>query len=327
MANLSTKYLGLELKNPLIVGSSSLTESVESIKKLEQFGAGAVVLKSLFEEQITMDIDAQRVNNMYNSFSETENYVSFYTKKHSLDKYLKLISDAKKETSIPIIASINCITAEEWISFAKKIQEAGADAIELNMFILPADIEKTGEEIEQVYFDILKAVQEQTNLPLSMKVSPYFSGLANFMKRLSEKGLQGLVLFNRFYSPDIDINTRKINSANIYSLPEDNARVLRWLAILSSRISSDFAASTGIHTGKAVIKNLLAGANATQVVSALYNNGYEYLGAMLRSIESWMKEQEIENLSEIIGSLNQYSANKPALYERSQFMRYFSDAK
>jgi len=210
MADLSTTYMGLTLRNPLIIASCGYTDSVAEIKKLEKHGAGAVVLKSLFEEQILMDVDEQRVNNIYGTYSDVENYVSFYTRKRQLDDYLALIRESKEKTSIPIIASINCISDSQWVEFAGKIQEAGADGLELNMFIMPSDEQFTGTEIEQIYFDVVKKVKEQTTLPVALKISYFFSGMANFTLRLSQSGISALVLFNRFFSPDIDLDTEKV---------------------------------------------------------------------------------------------------------------------
>ncbi|MBN1199237.1 MAG: diguanylate cyclase, partial [Bacteroidales bacterium] len=186
MADLSTVYMGLKLRNPIIIASCGFTDSVEEIKKLESHGAGAVVLKSLFEEQILMDVDEQRVNNIYGTYADVENYVSFYTKKRRLDDYLTLIGESKAQTSIPIIASINCISNSQWVEFAGKIADAGADGLELNMFIMPSDEQFTGPEIEQIYFDVVNKVKEQTNLPIALKISYFFSGMANLTLRLSQ---------------------------------------------------------------------------------------------------------------------------------------------
>ncbi|MDD2386618.1 MAG: dihydroorotate dehydrogenase-like protein [Bacteroidales bacterium] len=324
--DLSTSYMGLQLKNPVIIGASRLTGNVESILNLEKNGAAAVVLKSLFEEQILMDIDNQRMNNIFDSYSDVENYIGFYTKQNSLNNYLKLIKDAKTQTKIPVIASINCDSNGEWIEFAKKIENAGADALELNIFILPSDPEKTGEEIEQTYFDIIKSVKSVVNIPIAVKMSYYFSGFANFATRLSNTGINAMVFFNRFFSPDINIKTQKVGSGNLYSTPEENSMVLRWTGILANKLECDLAASTGIHDGKAVIKNLMAGANAVQMVSGLYLNGVGDLVIVLQEIEKILSENNFTSIKEIIGIANKEKITNPQAYQRAQFMKYFSDS-
>jgi dihydroorotate dehydrogenase (fumarate) len=318
--------MGLKLKNPIIVGASRLTDNVENIIKLEKHGAAAVVLKSLFEEQILMDIDSQRMNNIFDSYSNVENYIGFYTKQNSLNKYLKLISDSKAKTSIPIIASINCDSDGEWIEFAKKIEKAGADALELNIFILPSDSEKSGSEIEQTYFDIIKSVKSAVNIPIAVKMSYYFSGFANFATKLSETGIDSMVFFNRFFSPDINIKTQTIVSTNIYSQPSENSMVLRWAGILANKLNCDLAASTGIHDGEAVVKNLMAGANAVQMVSGLYLNGIGDLVIILQEVEKLLEENNFSSIKDIIGIANLEKITNPQAYQRAQFMKYFSDA-
>jgi len=325
--DLTTKYAGLELKNPIIVGSSNLTDTVEKIVNCEKNGAGAVVIKSLFEEQIMYDVDSQRVNNMFNTYTDTENYVSFYTKQHNVQTHLDLIKGAKDKTNLPIIASINCVSDGEWTSFAKKIQDAGADALELNMFIMPADENMLGQEIENTYFNIISKVLKNITIPVTLKINSYFSGLANFIQRLSKTEIKGIVLFNRFYSPEIDLDTEKITSSHIYSSPYENSQVLRWLGIMSPKVSCDLAASTGIHSGQDIAKNILAGANATQVVSALYLNGVEYISTMLQDLEKYMQSKNYSSISDFKGKLNQKSVKRPMVYERAQFMKYFSDSK
>jgi len=324
--DLSTSYMGLTLKNPIIVGSSGLTENVDNIIKLEKHGAAAVVLKSLFEEQILMDIDSQRMNNIFDSYSDVENYVGYYTKQHKINSYLQLIKDSKEKTSIPIIASINCDSDGEWVDFAKKIEEAGADGIELNIFILPSDTDKTGQEIEQVYFDIIKSVKAVTKLPIAVKMSYYFSGFANFAKQLSETGIESMVFFNRFFSPDIDIVSKKVGSSNVFSTPDENSMVLRWTGILANKLNCDIAATTGIHDGEGVVKNLMAGANAVQIVTALYKNGIGDITIILQEIEKHLEKNNFKSVNEIIGIANKEKINNPQAYQRAQFMKYFSDS-
>ena len=325
MANLETTYLGLKLKNPIIVGSSELTSSIDKIIELEKNGAGAIVLKSLFEEQILMNIDAERVNNMYDTYTDSENYVSYFLKKHRVESYLKLIKEAKSKVQIPIIASINCISSDDWTSFAKEIETAGADALELNVFLLPSNIETKGSEIEKTYSEIILKVIQLVKIPVSIKISSYFSGFANFVNEISKSGIKGITLFNRFYSPDVDIETEKITSTHIYSNSDENANVLRWIGILSNKIDCDLAASTGIHTGNDVIKNILVGADATQIVSTIYKNGSSQIKIMLSEIEAWMDKKSYKTISDFKGKLSQSKTTKSMIFERAQFMKYFTD--
>ena len=324
MVDLSTSYMGLTLKNPIIVGSCGLCNSSGSIKTLESNGAAAVVLKSIFEEQILMEGDSMGAD--HPGHTEASDYIRYYTRQHTLDEYLRLIENTKKEVSIPVIASINCISSSEWIYFARKIQDSGADALELNMFILPGDPGQKGEEIEQVYFHILHEIKQQVSLPLSVKISFYFSGLANMIFNLSIRNIGAIVLFNRFYRPDIDLEKMEIVSSNVFSSPEENSLPLRWIGMLSDKVKCDLAASTGIHDGDAVIKNLLAGAKAVQVASILYKKGPGYIDIMLEQVKKWMQKHRYSSLREIIGKLNQKKIKDPVLYERSQFMKYFSNA-
>jgi len=326
MANISTKYLGLELRSPIIVGSSPLTDSVEKVKKLADAGAGAVVLKSLFEEQILMDVDAQRVNNMYDSFGDAENYLTYYTKQKSTNDYLELIKSCKRETSIPIIASINCMSHGEWVEFALKMEQAGADAIELNVFVLPAEVEYTGFDYEKSYLDIINQISDVISIPVSVKMSTYFSGMANFLTRLSQTDIKGMVLFNRFYSPDVDVEKEKVINQSFNSLAVDNSMVLRWMGILSPKVACDLASSTGIVDGDSVIKNMLVGAKAVQVVSSIIKNGPQVITAMNKRLEDWMDSKNYTSTSQFIGKLSQKNIRKPILFERTQFMKYFSDA-
>jgi dihydroorotate dehydrogenase (fumarate) len=326
MANLTTQYLGINIPSPIIAGSSGLTGKIDSIRKIADEGAGAIVLKSLFEEQINMEIDAQAVNNMYGNYNDVENYVSFYTKKHNLDEYIKLIKDAKASTKIPVIASINCIAPGEWTNFTKEIEMAGADGIELNMFILPSNPQLTGFEIEKNYFEIIRKVSAVTHLPLSIKLSWYFSSLSRHMRELSKiDEVKSLVLFNRFYNPDINIENETVENGHIYSVPEENAMCLRWIGALYGKINADLAATTGIHNGEIAIKNLLAGAKAVQVASTLYKNGVESISGMNQQISEWMDRKGYEHVSDFVGKLSQQNINRPMIYERAQFMKYFSE--
>lgn len=325
MADISTSYMGLKLRNPVIAGSSGLTNSLENIQKIYEHGAGAIVLKSLFEEQINFSINKtfnQSENNY--GYPEAQDYISHYTRENDLERYLKLIRDAKSKVDIPIIASINCVSSSEWISFAKNIQDAGADAIELNIFILPSDPRRKAEQHEQVYFDILQSVMKQVKIPVSAKISYYFSGLTNMALQLSWTGISGLVLFNRFFSPDIDIDKFEVTSGNVYSTPGEMSLTLRWVALLSDKVQCDIAASTGIHNGEAVIKQLLAGAKAVQLASVLYQDGFDQIGLMTKTLEKWMEKHGFDSTADFIGKMSYKEAENPAAYERVQFMKHFS---
>ena len=325
MANLSTSYMGFNLKNPIIVGSSGLTNSVENIIEIEKNGAAAVVLKSLFEEQINHSINKTMHSSVDNfSYPEADDYISNYTKLNDVENYLKLIKGAKEAVSIPIIASINCISSADWISFAAKMQEAGADGLELNIFILPSDPKRDAAQNELIYFDIIEKVKKTVTIPVAIKISSYFSGLANMTLKLSWTGIKGMVLFNRFFSPDIDIDNFKVTSTNVFSHPEELSTSLRWVAMLSSRLHCDIAASTGIHDGTSMIKQLLAGAKAVQIASILYKKDFKMIGIMLKDLETWMDKHDFKNVDDFIGKMSIKDAENPAAYERVQFMKHFS---
>jgi dihydroorotate dehydrogenase (fumarate) len=324
MADLSTKYLGLELKNPIIVGSSGLTSSLDKIKEAEKNGAAAVVLKSLFEEQILYNIHQAKNESIPSNYPEAADYISNYTQTQQVDKYLRLIKDAKAQTSIPVIASINCMSASEWTSFASKIEDAGADALELNIFILPSDSKHSGAENEKLYFSIIDKVLKEVSIPVAAKVSYYFSGLARFITQLSWTGIKGVVLFNRFFSPDIDIDKFTIKATNVYSTPEELSISLRWTAMLSDQIHCNIAASTGIHNSSAIIKQMLAGASAVQMASVLYNKGFGVIPGMVEDIETWMDKHGFNSIDDFKGKMSFKRATNPAAYERVQFMKHFS---
>ncbi|RLD79314.1 MAG: diguanylate cyclase [Bacteroidetes bacterium] len=324
--DLSTKYLGLELRNPVIVGSSGLTDSVTKIEELEKFGAGAVVIKSIFEEEITMEYEKVLAEEAPSRFKDDYlDYFDYKIKQQNLGNYIKLIADAKKKVKIPVIASINCTSSHEWTYFATKIEEAGADALELNIFIMPSTMEKSLDDIDHIYLEIINNVKNIIKIPIAIKISYYFSNLGRAVKVLSKTGIQGIVLFNRFYSPDIDLDKMEITSTNVFSTPQELSTSLRWIGILANRVKCDLAASTGVHDGKAVIKQLLAGADAVQMVSALYQKGPEFLKEVIKEIEDWMAEKGFESIAEFKGKLSQEQYVEPTLYERVQFMKYFSD--
>ena len=324
MADLKTTYMGLELKNPVIAGSSNLTSSVEKVKELEDNGISAIVLKSIFEEQIAMEIGS--IGSEAMDHAEGYDYISQYTKQFNLEKHLKLIRGLKESTDIPVIASINCISDGEWVSFAEKISSAGADALELNMFLLPGDFKKEPDLLEKTYFDIIKAVAGKTNLPISIKISSYFTALANTIFRFSLTETKGIVLFNRFYQPDVDIKKMEIVASDIYSTRRENSHPLRWIGMLSDNVKCDLATSTGVHEGEDVLKNILVGAKAVQVVSAIYNNGSSHVKKMINDLNTLMDENSLSSISEATGKLSQKNVSNPEIFERAQFMKYYANS-
>ena len=326
MADLSVKYMGLRLKNPIIVSSCGLTSSLENLINIEKNGGAAVVLKSIFEEQIMYETDnLLSVSDSGYYYAEAEDYITNYSDKNSIEDYLSFIRQAKKVVNIPIIASINCVSSGEWTKFAKRIQEAGADAIELNISILPASIEVERHSNEQIYFDIIKAIKREISIPFSIKIGNYFSALAHTLVHLSWSGISGIVLLNRFYSPDIDIVKMEATQANMITSPGDYQETLRWILLLSDKVYCDMAGTTGIHSGATVIKHLLAGAQAVEIASVLYQHGIEYINVMLKDIESWMDSQKIDKLSNIIGTMSYQNIQPPDSYLRVQFMKHFEE--
>jgi dihydroorotate dehydrogenase (fumarate) len=327
--DLSVSYLGLKLKSPVVVGSSGLTGSVANLKKIENSGAGAVVLKSIFEEEIYNEYRSILEKEKDQEFPDVRflDYYDYKIKNDNIKKYLSLIQEAKKELSIPVIASINCVSSWEWSFFAKKLEEAGADAIEVNLFILPSDFSKNCLEIEDTYLSILAKIKKAVTIPVAAKLSYYFADLASFVKRVSESSVDGVVLFNRFFHPDFDIDNFSVIPSNVLSRSSDLAISLRWMSILSGRMGCDLIASTGVHDGASVIKEVLAGADAVQVVSSLYKNGIEYISDMLEDVRAWMGKHEFEKLDDFRGKMSQVNSPNPAEYERVQFMKYFEGKK
>ena len=321
----STQYLGMTIKSPIIASSSDFTNDIEKMILLEQAGVGAVVLKSIFEEQILAESDSYRINNMFNSYEYAEQYIAFYTKQNHLQKYLQLIRDAKAKLTVPVVASIHCSTDESWMEFTREIEMAGADALELNIFILPSEINQSEKEIRSRYFSIVDKVKACTKLPLSVKLHYYFTDLAAFASELSNK-VEGLVLFNRFFSPDIDLDKMEIISAGSLSRPEDNFQVLRWIGLLNKKVNSSLLASGGIHDAKTLIKNILSGADACQIASILYLDGPSAVSKINLELCDFMKKKGFNSIAEMKGMMAR-NEDKNKLYERAQFMKYFSDFK
>ena len=329
--DLSTTYMGLKLRTPLVPSAAApLTEEVDSIKRMEDAGAAAVVLYSLFEEQLRIE----RLN-MHQALTEgTESFAESLTYfpepadfKVGPESYLENIRKAKEAVRIPIIASLNGSSPGGWTDYAKQMQQAGADAIELNIYYIPADMDLSAADVEQTYLDILKAVKAAVTIPVAVKLSPFFSNMANMAKRLDAAGANGLVLFNRFYQPDIHLETLEVEPNILLSTPMAMRLPLRWIALLHKRIKADLAATSGIHRASDVIKMLMVGASTTQLCSVLLRHGITKLTAIERELCEWMEQHEYESVTQLQGSLSQINCPNPAAFERAQYMKAISTYK
>ena len=321
---LTTSYLGLLLKNPIVASSSPLSHNVDSIRRLEDAGAAAVVMYSLFEEQITFDsfyIDYYLTNGT-NSYAES---ISYFPEMQGYnvwpDEYMNLIRRAKDAVDVPIIGSLNGVSAGGWTDYAALMEEAGADAVELNVYYIPTNEDLKGSDIENVYLEILREVKRSVSIPVAIKLSPYFSSTANMAKRLVEEGANGLVLFNRFYQPDIDLDTLEVVPRLVLSNSTELRLPLRWVAILYGRLLADLAITTGIHTSQDVLKALMAGAKVTMMASELLQNGIRRINVILDEMGHWMNEHEYESVAQMIGSMSQQHCAEPAAFERANYMK------
>jgi dihydroorotate dehydrogenase (fumarate) len=341
MENLNTSYLGLKLRNPLIAGSCGLTNSVSHIKELASKGVGAVVIKSLFEEQINIETEnairseegevktfTQASDKLFGKriydYDEAYSYIFDYAKTNTLDKYLTFLKEAKSSVDIPVIASINCISNMNWHAFAKKIQDTKVDALELNIYILPSDWRRSGEDNEKIYFDIIREIRNFVDIPVAVKTGYYFSSLAQSVLKLSESGIKGLVLFNRPYNTDFNIDKIDISHGPVFSSADEYTHTLRWISILSGHVKCDISASTGVHDYKAFIKLLLAGAKTVQIASALYKEGFDVIPEILNNTADWMKDHKFETVDSFRGKLSKTNLKNPAAIERVQFMKLYS---
>lgn len=319
MIDLSTRYLNLHLKNPIIISSSGLTKSLDKMIACEEAGAAAVVIKSLFEEALGKEeIGLEKATTFH---AEAYEYLRAELQlQYGPRDYCALIEEVKKRLTIPVIASVNCVSSKWWPSYALQLERAGADALELNVFPLNMSPLMNGFEIEKIYYEILKQVKDRVKIPVSMKLSSYFSALPHLAAELSQKGLDGLVLFNRFTDMDIDIHKLQLVTTFHFSRKEDFHLPLRWIALLAGRIKCDLAASTGVHSGESLIKMLLAGAKAVQVASVLYQNGLETIAKILRQLEEWMQQSGFTSLEQFVGRCSFMYRQTPELFLRSQFM-------
>lgn len=319
--DISTSYMGKRIKNPIIIGSSGLTSHIDTLKKCEDYGAGAVILKSLFEEQILADKKVlMQQDEMYFWYPEAVEYVDNFSKEQGVEAYIKLVEDAKKALDIPVIASVNCVSPKIWPEFSAHIQKAGADGIELNIFVPPSNINTTSNQIENLYMEIVDEVGKNVSIPISVKVGMYFTNLAQTLFKLSNTSIDSLVLFNRYYRPDIDIANFRVVPGNILSTPEEITLCIRWTALLSNKLNCNLVSSTGIHDYEAVIKQILCGASAVQLCSILYKNGLEHIEVILKDLEKWMSSKNYLTLANIKGKMAGDEEIRNA-FDRVQFMK------
>jgi dihydroorotate dehydrogenase (fumarate) len=316
--DLSTVYMSLKLHNPLIVGSSGLTGSVDRVVECARAGAGAVVLKSIFEEQIETELGHLTEDSWY---PEAADYISNYGLQNAIGQYLSLLEKSRNAVDIPVIPSIHCFGTGKWMEYARKLENAGASAIELNAYILPADPRRTGRENENVILDIVSDIKSHVSIPVAVKIGSHFSSVSSFIRELDETGADGVVLFNRFFNIDFDIESLKLIEGSRYSSPDETQAVLRWVSLLRPLLSCDICSTTGIHDGQAVVKHLLAGANAVQFSSVLYREGLDSISGMLGFVTDWMKRHGHESIEDFRGRLAGGSKENPAELLRVQFMR------
>lgn len=321
MTQLKTTFAGLPLRNPVIISSSGLTNSAEKNKKLELAGAGAIVLKSVFEEQIMMQAHHMAT---YGS-PEGDDYLNTYVRSHAINEYISLIEETKRICTIPVIASINCFSNSEWTEFARMMELAGADALELNILSLQTEKEYQFGVFEQRHIDILSNVKRHISIPVIVKLGSNFTNPIALINQLYANGAAAVVLFNRFYQPDINIESKSYTSGEVFSHPSDLANGLRWTAIASAHVPQvDYAVSGGVHDGEAIVKAILAGASAVEVCSAIYQKGNSTIETMTHELSGWMHKNGYETISEFKSEMNALSTGESSPFERTQFMKYFS---
>jgi dihydroorotate dehydrogenase (fumarate) len=324
--NTETKYLGLHLKNPIVVGSCGLTADVDKMVQMEQAGAGAVVVKSVFEEQIIHDI--KRNTHMVaptDSYGDSYEYIAQHVADDSMERHFSMIREAKRRLTIPVIGSINCFSYENWLTYAQKFEEAGCDALELNMAILPYETSLSADDVERTFSQVITTLRKSISIPISIKVGTYFTDMAKQMQQLSWMGIQGVTMFNKSVEVDIDIENECLKNASFLSNPEDMYKTLRWVAILSKKMRCDLSASTGVYTAADVVKMLLAGATTVQVVSCLYKNGIDTIRELHEGLTAWMERKGYNAISDFRGKLAVMPAEKASVAMRTQFMKYFAE--
>lgn len=327
MVDLSTTYLGLSLKNPIVASSSPLSHKVETVRQLDEAGASAVVLYSLFEEQIIQD--SLKLNEDLNrgtySFAEALTYLPEYGQ-YTIgpEVYVEHLRKVKQAVSIPVFGSLNGVSTGGWIDYAKKIEQAGADGLELNLYYLATDPDLTSPELEDTYFTLVRDVCAQVQIPVAVKLSPFITALPNFARRITNVGAKGLVLFNRFYQPDFDLETLDVVPNLLLSQPSELRLPLRWIAILYGRVKADFALTSGVHSAEDVLKGVMAGANVTMMASALLQKGVECIPTILSEVDAWLTEHEYTSLNQARGSMSQQAVAEPAAFERANYMKVLS---
>ncbi|MES0488781.1 MAG: dihydroorotate dehydrogenase-like protein [Leptospirales bacterium] len=327
MINLETKYMGLTLKSPLIMASSRLSSKIANTQKAEEYGAGAVILRSLFEEQIMAEIYKGEPDNIAEYHPEAADYYNNIAKDYSISKYFKLIEETKNAVEMPVLASIHCISKGQWIEYATRLENAGADGLELNLYITPDNPSQNSTDIEAHYLDIIKEVQSRVKIPVAVKLSPYFTNLYQMAEKIDKTGVSSIVLFNRYYTFDIDVDKMALTSGNLLSSEDENSTTLRWVSLIYGRIKADLSAGTGIHNAKTAIKQMLAGASTVQVASVLYKNDMKSLSEIVTGIGSWMQEKGFNYTEEFRGKLSKVQSKEPYSYERVQFIRQDMDVK
>ncbi|MGR8940122.1 MAG: dihydroorotate dehydrogenase-like protein [Gammaproteobacteria bacterium] len=321
--DLSTDYLGLKLTNPLVASASPLSRSLDSALRLEDAGAGAIVMYSLFEEELRHQEEtaARFLINQGIGHPEADSFLPEGTGyQHGLDQYLEHLTRLKGALNIPVIASLNGVSLDGWVAHGKALQEAGADALELNVYYLSADVDESGAEIEARYLELLGELRRQVSVPIAMKLSPYFTGLAHFVKRLEEAGADGVVLFNRFYQPDIDLDNLLVTSQLQWSRSADSQLSLRWVALLYGRVGLSLATTSGVRTAEDALKLILAGADATQLCSVLLEKGPGYLATVKSGMRDWLDRHDYSALAELKGQLSKQRCANPAIFERSNYV-------
>lgn len=320
-----TKYLGLEIDSPIIVGSCGLTNDISNLKKIEEAGAGAVIIKSVFEEQIIYDIK-RNLSMMAptDNYGMSYEYIASHVSDDSLGKHFDIIREAKKNLHIPVVGSINCYSFENWMTYTQRFQEAGCDALELNMAILPYETSLSSEDVDRLFSNIINTLRKSVSIPVCVKVSQNFTDMANFMQRLSWMNINGITMFNKSLNVDIDIDKMELTHAPSLSSPDEIYNTLRWVAILSKKLRCGISASTGVHSANDVVKMLLAGAETVQVVSCLYKNGVDYLRTLNDGLRKWMSDKGFESLSQFRGKMAVKANDEASMFFRTQFMKHFA---
>lgn len=330
MSDLSTSYLGLNLKNPIVASASPISKNIDKARKLEEAGISAIVMYSLFEEQIiheSLELD-HFLTRGTDSYAEALTYLpdgGMYAV--GPDRYLSQVAGLKKALSIPVIGSLNGVSKGGWTSYAKQIQDAGADALELNLYYIPTDPDLTAQELEDAQVELVAEVKSAITIPLAVKLSPFITALPNFARRIVEAGANGLVLFNRFYQPDFDLEELEIVHSLDLSTSAEMRLPLRWISILHGKVNADFALTSGVHTANDVLKSMMAGAKATMMASNLLHNGEQVIPSMLTELKWWMDSHEYESIKQMQGSMSQKSVKEPAAFERANYMKVLTSYK